>query len=49
MNKTSILIVEDEFIISKDLSEMLEEKGYSIAGIASNIEQALQILKKVCV
>ncbi len=44
MSKGNILIIEDEFIISDDLSKTLEECGYRVAGIAENINQALPIL-----
>lgn len=46
MSKANILIVEDEFIISEDLSATLEECGYSVAGIAENVNEALDILNK---
>ena len=40
MSKGNILIMEDEFIISDDLSETLLECGYSVAGIAENVDEA---------
>jgi len=40
-----ILIVEDEFIIACDLRIILEGAGYEIAGIASSVEKALEIIK----
>jgi len=39
-----ILIVEDEFMISEDISMRLTDFGYSVEGIASSAEQALDIL-----
>ena len=40
-----ILIVEDEFIIASDLRMILEQAGYEIAGIASSVEKALEIIR----
>ena len=45
MSKINILIVEDEFIISNDIATSLEDCGYNIAGIAENIDEAIEILK----
>jgi CheY-like chemotaxis protein len=42
MITTSILIVEDERIVAKDLQRMLESLGYSVAGIASSGEDAVR-------
>lgn len=39
-----ILIVEDEFIIASDLRMILERAGYEIAGIASSVQKALEII-----
>ncbi|QEC74764.1 sigma 54-interacting response regulator [Mucilaginibacter ginsenosidivorax] len=39
-----ILIVEDEFIIASDLRMILERAGYEIAGIASSVSKALEII-----
>jgi DNA-binding NtrC family response regulator len=39
-----ILIVEDEFIIASDLRMILERAGYEIAGIASSVPKALEII-----
>ena len=38
-----ILIVEDERIVAEDLSDMLLEAGYSVAGIASNAAKAMEL------
>jgi two-component system cell cycle sensor histidine kinase/response regulator CckA len=38
----SILIVEDERIVAKDLQLVLQSLGYSIAGLASSGEDALR-------
>lgn len=40
-----ILIVEDEFIIASDLRIILEDAGYEIAGIASSVPKALEIIR----
>lgn len=45
MNTINILIVEDEPLIAKDLSFMLEDLDYKIAGIAYNGEDALEIVR----
>jgi transcriptional regulator with GAF, ATPase, and Fis domain/AmiR/NasT family two-component response regulator len=42
---TTILIVEDEFIVADELSCMLQEAGYVILGVAKSVEQALTQLK----
>ncbi len=39
-----ILIVEDEMIISEDLTEILENLGYQVAGTAISAREALQLL-----
>lgn len=41
----SLLIVEDEAIIADDLSMILEDIGYHIAGIASSFDEATQLLE----
>ena len=46
MSKATIVIVEDEFIIADDLTATLEECGYSIAGVAENVEEFLELMKK---
>lgn len=45
--KTSILIVEDEAIIAKDLSFMLSDLGYHIVGTAYTADDALDILEHI--
>ena len=39
------MIVEDEFIIASDLRIILEGAGYEIAGIASSVPKALEIIR----
>lgn len=41
----NILIVEDEPLIAEDISDILQEAGYGIAGIAHNANDAIKILK----
>lgn len=41
--KKNILIVEDELLIAKDLSFLIEDLGYACAGIAKNYERALYL------
>lgn len=45
--KYSILIVEDEPLIAEDISGYLEEGGFTVAGIANDGKQAMQLLKNV--
>ena len=42
-----VLIVEDEFIVANDLRIILKKAGYSVNGIASSIEEALESLEKI--
>ncbi|MBN1384331.1 MAG: response regulator [Elusimicrobia bacterium] len=42
MEKTKILIVEDESIVAEDLSESLSDLGYIIMGIAETAEDAIR-------
>jgi DNA-binding NtrC family response regulator len=46
--ETSILIVEDEFIVADDLRLTLEEAGYEICGIAASVEEARDLIKRHC-
>jgi len=39
----SILIVEDEAVLAMDLSDMLEEEGYTVIGTANNGAHALRL------
>ncbi|RJX29678.1 MAG: PAS domain S-box protein [Desulfurivibrio sp.] len=43
MNKTAVLIVEDEAIIAADLAAKLQRLGYGIAGIAAGGEEAVRL------
>jgi signal transduction histidine kinase len=47
MDKSRILIVEDERITSDHLRRLLKRLGYEVVGIASNGTEALDRLKKV--
>ena len=40
-----ILIVEDEYITAKTLSSFLESSGYTIIGIAMDVDEALSYLE----
>jgi two-component system, response regulator PdtaR len=46
MSSTSVLVVEDELIEAEDIRETLENKGYSVTGVARSGEEALEILCK---
>ena len=45
MNAIKILIVEDELIISKQLSIYLKQRNYDVIGIPRSGEQALEIVE----
>lgn len=40
MHKTRILVVEDDIFIAQDICEMLEQMGYTVAGLAYNADSA---------
>lgn len=40
-----ILIVEDEFFVAMDLSEILEADGYAVLGPVASVAQALELLR----
>lgn len=46
MQKTKVLVVEDEFSIALDIQVRLQKMGYQVVGIAHNYEQALQQVQK---
>lgn len=39
----SILIVEDEILVALEMESILEERGYEVVGIASDLEGALSL------
>jgi len=41
VNKARILIVEDEYLVARDVSHMVLELGYEVTGIASTAEAAI--------
>src|SRR5690349_11606983 len=41
-----VLIVEDEYIVAKDLQLILEQAGYTVNGIASSVIEAEENLRK---
>ena len=43
-----VLVVEDEAISARDLAEMLESIGHSVAGIADSVQCALSIAESEC-
>ena len=47
MNKTSVLIAEDEGIVAEDLSDKLKQLGFRVAGIASRSEEAKDMALKL--
>ena len=42
----TIMIVEDEGLVAKDLEARLQQTGYNIAGIADNFDDAINLFKK---
>ena len=42
-----VLVVEDEALIRLDLTEMLTEEGYVVAGEAGDGEQAVNLARRV--
>ncbi len=46
MKNTNILIVEDEFIVAKDLQTDLEKLGYPVCGRVNSAEKAIQQLQE---
>jgi two-component system, cell cycle sensor histidine kinase and response regulator CckA len=42
MTKTSILVVEDEHIVARDIAARLQRRGYDIVGIASTATEAIE-------
>ncbi len=43
MERTSILIVEDEFIVAENLRMKLKQQGYNVAGVVASGEEALRV------
>ncbi len=48
MNKTKILIVEDEAIVAADLAGKLKQLGYEVAGTASEGLRAIELAEHLC-
>ncbi|MFC5469867.1 ANTAR domain-containing response regulator [Cohnella suwonensis] len=47
MDKTKILLADDDPIIRMDIREMLEERGYRVAGAARNGEEAVELAARL--
>lgn len=47
MSKTSVLVVEDESIVSKDIQLSLEKLGYHVVGATSKGEEAIEMALKL--
>jgi len=45
INKPTILIVEDEFLIARDIRNILLEEGYNVIGEVDSVEQAIEFIK----
>ena len=45
MTKANVLVVEDEFIVSKDIQSSLKKLGYQVIGAAPSGEKALELLE----
>ena len=48
MAKAQVLLVEDEGIIAMDIKRKLDTLGYTIMGIVSTGEEAMQIVEQQC-
>jgi len=46
MEKPRILVVEDEFIVAFELRTALEEMGYSVCGVVSSGEEAIEVAER---
>lgn len=46
MNSKTILIVEDEFLIAKDIEEILLEEGYKVINFISTVEEAMDVISR---
>ena len=46
MGNVSVLVVEDENIVAKDIQQSLLKMGYKVIGTASSGEKAKEILKE---
>ncbi len=47
MKKRSILIVEDEFVLSFYLKSYLEARGYDISAVSTSGEEAIELAEKL--
>jgi CheY-like chemotaxis protein len=47
MAKTSVLVVEDESIVAKDIQQSLIKLGYNVVGTASTGEKALALANEL--
>ena len=45
-NVSNILVVEDEMTIAMDLEVRLQKLGYHVAGLASNLDTAINLVEK---
>ena len=45
MTKANVLVVEDEFIVSKDIQSSLKKLGYHVVGAAPSGEKALELAR----
>ncbi|MCX6564796.1 MAG: response regulator, partial [Candidatus Aminicenantes bacterium] len=46
MAKERILVVEDEYLVAHDISNMLLDLGYEVAGVVSTAEEAMAAVRK---
>ena len=45
MNTKTILIVEDEFLIAKDIEDILIEEGYKVINYIATVEEAIELIE----
>ena len=49
MQRTRILVVEDEFALAEDIKLRLSKMGYEVIGPASSYDKAITILESISV
>ena len=47
MDKTSLLIVEDEAVIAHEMKQSLEMMGYRVCGVAASVKEALPQIRSI--
>jgi CheY-like chemotaxis protein len=45
MEKTNVLVIEDEFVVAMDLHHTLEQLGYAVCARSNSGEKAIQFVQ----